>query len=132
MADSAIPAAKLDDWTVTKSRKLPSLHLGTDTNSLVRTVYVKLKGIKYAWNPPKTTLAKIGDATLTALGINYATANDISDLCFGATYPKPPKAKKQVGTTEDDLAIVQTFYDPDKTLPAGWSRSDPGYMTYVA
>lgn len=132
VANSAIPDAKLDNWNIIKSRKLPSLHLGTDTNSLVRTVYVSLKGIKYAWNPPKVTLEKIGDAALTALGIKYATADDITELCFGATYPKPPKAKKQLGTTADDMAVVQTFYDPDKDLPAGWQRTDPGYMTYVA
>ena len=132
IANSAFSAAKLDDWTVTRSRKLPPLHLGNNANSLIRTVYVKVNGIKYAWSPPKVTLAKIGDAGLTALGIKYATADDLSELCIGATYPKPPKAKKQFGTSADDLSVISTFYDPDKELPAGWQSVSPGYLTYVA
>lgn len=132
VADSAIPGAKLDDWTVTRTRKLPKIHLGNNTNSLVRTVYVKVNGIKYAWNCPKTSLEKITDAVLTTLGIKYATADDLTELCFGATYPKPPKAKKQLGATADDLSVVSTFYDPDKPLPAGWQIVDSGFLTYVA
>jgi hypothetical protein len=126
-----ITSAKLDDWKIRRFRKSPSLKLGTNANELVRTVYVTVKGIKYAWNTPKVSLAKI-EASLTDLGIQLATASDAGELCFGANYPKPPRASKAFGTDADDLAIVSTFYDPDKTLPAGWSTTDAGILVLGA
>jgi hypothetical protein len=131
VSHDGITAAKLDDWKIRRFRKSPSLKLGTNSNELVRTVYVTIKGIKYAWNIPKVTLAKI-ESSLTDLGIQLASSSDAGDLCFGANYPKPPRASKAFGTDADDLAIVSTFYDPDKTLPSGWSTTDTGILLLTA
>jgi hypothetical protein len=131
ISHDAITAAKLDNWKIRRFRRSPSLKLGTNSNELVRTVYVTVKGIKYAWNIPKVTLAKI-DASLSDLGIQLATESDAGDLCFGANYPKPPRASKAFGTNADDLAVVSTFYDPDKSLPSGWSTTDAGILAWSA
>lgn len=132
VSESAIAAARLDGWRVIRSRRLPRIHLGQNANDLVRTVYVTIKGIKYAWNIPTVSLGKIGEDGTLSLGIKYAVADDVSELCFGANYPKPPRASKTFGTTADDLSTVQTFYDPDKTLPDGWQKIDAGILTLTA
>ncbi|MBD2385258.1 hypothetical protein [Cylindrospermum sp. FACHB-282] len=123
--------ARVDGWTVTRNRKLPSVHLTAEGSSFVRTVYVTIRGIKYAWHMPKVTIGRIGDADLAALGIKYATENDVKDLVFGAEFPKPGKARKLVvsGTGNSATASnVITFYDPEKEFPANWSPVSNAYV----
>lgn len=104
----AISAARAAGWRVGKAK----LRTGSES-TLTKTVYVTVEGIKYAWRMPNTTATNLGD--IAALGIKVATPAD-RDLVFGASLPKPPRAKKVVSGS-----VVSTFYDPSTTLPAGFS-----------
>lgn len=94
---------------------------GSGANS--KTVYVTIGGIKYAWKTPTTSYNKIGAADRTALGIQDATATD-DNLVFGASYPKPPRARKEI-VGVDTVDTISTFCDPERidSLPEGWSSS---------
>ncbi|BAZ31151.1 hypothetical protein NIES4074_36230 [Cylindrospermum sp. NIES-4074] len=131
VAAAKFNAARVDGWTVTRNRKLPSVHLTSGGSSLVRTVFVTIRGIKYAWHMPKTTIGRIGDADLAALGIQYATENDVKELVFGAEFPKPGRAKKLIVSGSGDAQTasnVITFYDPSKEFPSGWSTVSNAYL----
>ncbi len=83
-------------------------------------------GVKYAWNMPKSLYDQI-EGELTALGIRVADGSE-TDLVFGASSPKPPKASKVIleGTGSKTLS---TFYDPSKSaLPEGWSGAGKQYI----
>lgn len=110
-----IPAARAADWKIGTAY----LRRGGDSGRS-KTVYVTIQGIKYAWQIPDDTASRIG--TLENLGIRVATGAE-TDLVFGATTPKPPRAKKAIGGEGENQTILSTFYDPSNALPAGWTAS---------
>lgn len=104
----AIDAARKAGWRVGKARTR-----GASNSTATRTVYVTIEGIKYAWRIPNVTATNLGD--LAQLGIKVADPKD-RDLVFGASSPKPPRAKKK-----KDNSTISTFYDPSVTLPTGFT-----------
>lgn len=83
-------------------------------------------GIKYAWNMPKSLYDQI-NSEMTALGIRVADGSE-TDLVFGASSPKPPKASK-VLLSDGGSRTLSTFFDPSKdTLPEGWSGAGKQYI----
>lgn len=110
-----VAAARAQNWKIGTGR----LRRG-GSSGRSKTVYVTLGGINYAWQMPDDTAARIG--SLASLGIREATGAE-TDLVFGATTPKPPRAKKAIGGTGESQTIISTFYDPSASLPAGWSAS---------
>lgn len=113
-------------WRVSRPSIAPKIHDGTNTNSFVRTMKVRVRGIDYAWLQPKVTADEIGDAGRTILGVSQATDNDAKSLVYGAEFPKPPRAQlvKREGTGDNTTSnIISTFFDPDKTLSGGWTPS---------
>lgn len=122
---SFVSADKEDDakkagWDISRARSN-----GRKSNtSLQVAVYVTLAGVKYGWGIPKSRWANI-KGSATALGIKLVTATD-DDVVFGASFPKPPKAKGTVsaGTGKNQTsARFSTFFDPSSTLPEGFSLS---------
>lgn len=114
----AITAARAAGWRVGRAR----LRSGGDSNFSL-TVYVTLQGIKYAWNMPRRLYNRIqGD--IGGLGVRVAT-NDDTDLVFGASYPKPPRAY-QISGVGDDTDVLSTFVDPSVDLPEGWKAVGSG------
>lgn len=108
---------RTDGWSLT----YPKIRRGS-TGANSNAVYVNLGSIKYAWRMPKTTYTKVG-GDRAVLGIEDATSND-TDLVWGASYPKPPKASKvEVGA--DGTNVISTFVDTSAvdSLPDGWSTS---------
>lgn len=117
VAKDKIDDAKKAGYRVTPSKARSRIIL-TPT-SFVKSVYVTLRGIKYGWNIPKVTETNAG--SLGGLGIVNAVADDRDELCFGANFPKPPRASRVIGSTTE-IKVVSTFYDPSKeTLPSGWT-----------
>jgi hypothetical protein len=101
---------------------------GADT-ALSKAVFVEFKvngiAIDYAWRMPTDTHTAIGDADRTSLGIKTAvglTAANTRKLVWGCNNPKPPRAIKKTAS-----GMISTFYNPDNTLPTGWS-SNSGYI----
>lgn len=118
---SFVAKTKIDDarkagYRVTPSRARSRIIL--TASSLVESVYVTIRGIKYGWNIPKVTETNAG--SLAALGVVKATAGDRDELCFGANFPKPPRATKTV-ISGSDIKTITTFYDPSKTDATGWT-----------
>lgn len=114
----SVPTARSTGWSVGKAR----LRKG-GTSQFTITVYVRISGIKYAWPMPLTKYNRI-QGELAALGIVVAT-NEDSDLVFGASSPKPPRAYKVVVGEggEDNLS---NYVDPNATLPEGWKAVGSG------
>ena len=109
-------AAKKAGYKITRTKAKPKLI--TRTNSFVQTVFVTIRGIRYAWNIPKVSATNAGD--LAALGIRVATADDANSLVFGANFPRPPRATKIV-VSGDEIKNITTFYDPSVDPPSGWT-----------
>lgn len=121
-----ITTLKAAGWRVSPSKARTRIILGD--KAFVKTVYIKLLGINYAWPLPKTTETNAG-GPLTELGIIDATPADADDLVFGLSFPKPPRAYKETGTPgTDDYKKISTFYDPDKTAAAGWTLKGGGKL----
>lgn len=115
---TSIVAARGQGWKVGLAKRG-----GPVNTAKSQTVFVTMNGVKYAWNQPKDTQQKIGG--LGALGIRVATTAD-RDLVFGASRPRPPRARRIVGTG-DQTDVISTFYDPTVAqLPAGWSDVSRG------
>jgi hypothetical protein len=81
---------------------------------------------------PRETFTKITQATLTALGVETATAADTNTLVWGATIPKPARvqfilAAGGTGTPIDGQDVLSTFCTPsiEDSLPAGWKVIKP-------
>jgi hypothetical protein len=124
-----ITQLKIAGWRISKPRVTkPPLHTETlRPKSFIQTVYVTIRGIKYAWQLPKVTKTNVTEGVLAQLGVKFATPGDFDELCFGANAPKPPKAGVTIGsgegadTTSKDLS---TFYDPSiSNLPEGWTET---------
>ncbi len=120
---------KVAGWRITKPRVTkPPLHIAElRPKSFIQTVYVTVRGIKYAWQLPKVTITNLPTGALDALGVKLATPGDFDELCFGANAPKPPKASVTIGSGEganQTSKTLSTFYDPSiESLPEGWTES---------
>lgn len=128
---AAIPAAlKAAGWQIERPKANQGIITGTTARAV--TVYVTVRGIKYAWNMSTETRAAITDATLTALGIQIATAADIPTLVWGASLPRPGivqfrRTATPLGGTVDNLSTFVGQAQED-TLPAGWKLAKPRLM----
>lgn len=123
-----VVALKVAGWRISKQKVVrPPLHTPTlRPNSFIQTVYVTIRGIKYAWQLPKVTITNVTEAVIGQLGIKLAVASDFDELCFGADAPKPPKGSVTIGTGDGADATsktLSTFYDPSSALPTGWTQS---------
>jgi hypothetical protein len=74
-------------------------------------VYVTINGVKYAWGLRKAQFTKLG-TNLKTLGITEVTGTE-TDLVFGASFPKPPRATS-VATQGEETVTTSSFYDPSK------------------
>ena len=112
--------ARADGWRITPGK--PFRKPISTTRS--KTVYVTLNGIKYAWQFSRIPASLTGVDT-SALGIQDASATE-SGLVFGASFPKPPKVKKEVNDTDDPTVdSFSTFCDPsrlDSAISAGYAQ----------
>jgi hypothetical protein len=124
---AVIAALKAAGWQVSRRPKRRAIIPATLASARVTTVFVQIGGIKYAWNMPRETFVKIGQATLTALGIEVATSADTNTLVWGASIPKPARvqfilAAGGAGTPIDGQDVLSTFCTPsiEDSLPAGW------------
>lgn len=114
----SVATARAQGWSVGKAK----LRRG-GVSPFSTTVYVRTGGIKYAW-PMPTRLYNLIQGDLPALGVALAT-NEDSDLVFGASSPKPPRAYQVVVGT-DGQDVRSTYVDPDASLPAGWKAVGSG------
>lgn len=119
---------KTAGWQIGRAPKRRAIITGTTARAV--TVYVTVRGIKYAWNMPSETRVKITDTTLTALGINIATAADIPTLVWGASLPRPAKAQSFLtgGTQGGDLISTFVGQAVEDNLPANWKLKSPRIM----
>lgn len=101
-------------------------------SALVKTVFVTINGVRYAWNMPKTKEINFPkDVALSALGIVDPPAGaDYGDIVRGATMPKPGKAQA-VLINGDNMKMISSFYDPDKALPDTFSPVKPARRTLL-
>ncbi|MEK0193265.1 hypothetical protein [Microcoleus anatoxicus] len=100
------------------------------SGSRATTVYVTVRGIKYAWNMPNETITTITQATLTALGVNIATASDVNTLVWGASLPQPAKAQffNVAGPGGGDVLSTFVGQAQEDNLPNGWRLIRPRIM----
>ena len=119
---------KAAGWQIGKDPKKRGIITGTSARAV--TVYVTVRGIKYAWNMPRETATTITAATMTALGINIATAADIPTLVWGASLPRPAKVQFFNPTGPGNGDILSTFVGQaqEDSLPAGWKLKAPRIM----
>lgn len=92
-------------------------------SALVKTVFVTISGLRYAWNMPKVTETNLPNGvTLAQLGITDPPAGaSFSDVIYGATVPKPGKVSATT-VAGDDVKTISTYYDPDlATIPAAFT-----------
>lgn len=125
---AVIAAAKAAGWQVQKSTKRRGLVPTSGTRAT--TVYVTVRGIKYAWNIPNETIATITQATLTALGVEIATAADLPTLVWGASTPVPAKATffSAAGPGGGDNLSTFVSQAQEDSLPTGWRLVSPRIM----
>jgi hypothetical protein len=125
---AVIAAAKTAGYQVSKMEKrrgrVPA------SGARATTVYVLIRGIKYAWNLPNESIATITQATLTALGIEIATAADEATLVWGASLPKPATATffSAAGPGGGDQLSTFVAQTKEDTLPTGWRIKTPRIM----
>jgi len=107
-----------------KSTRVPT------SGSRATTVYVLVRGVKYAWNIPNESLATITQATASALGIEIATAADEETLVFGCSTPRPATATFFNAAGPDGGDQLTTFVAQAKedSLPTGWRLVTPRIM----
>jgi hypothetical protein len=134
---ATIAALKTAGWNVGKSQpKKRGIVTGGTARAV--SVYVIVRGIRYAWNMPLETRAAIGEAALTALGISIATNADVPLLVWGCSLPRPARVKlvrtatggtgpAPLGGTVDNLSTFCGQAQEDN-LPAGWSIYQPRLM----
>ncbi|MEG4915746.1 hypothetical protein [Microcoleus sp. B7-D4] len=125
---ATIAAAKTAGYQISKHEKRQG-RVPT-SGSRATTVYVTVRGIKYAWNIPNETITTITQATLTALGIEIATAADEATLVWGASIPKPAKATffSAAGPSGGDNLSTFVGQAQEDTLPTGWRLKSPRIM----
>ena len=117
---AVITAAKAAGYQVSKREKIQGRVPASGARAT--TVYVLVRGIKYAWNIPNETIATITQATLTALGVEIATAADEPTLVWGASLPKPATATffSAAGPGGGDRLSTFVAQAKENSLPTGW------------
>jgi hypothetical protein len=124
---TVIPALKGAGWQVGRTPKKRGIITGATARAV--TVYVLVRGIKFAWNMPTETRASITPADFTALGIQLATAADTDTLVWGASLPRPAKVqfKKTASPLGGGADILTTYCGQaqENNLPAGWKIIQP-------
>ena len=125
---ATVTAAKLAGYQVSNSSKKRGLVPASGARAT--TVYVTVRGIKYAWNIPNETKDTITQAVLTTLGVNIATAADLPTLVWGASQPRPAKAKFFNPTGPGGGDVLSTFVGQaqEDNLPLGWRLIQPRIM----
>lgn len=125
---ATIATLKAAGWQIGRPPKRRALITGTTARA--STVYVTVRGIKYAWNMPTETRTKITDTIMTALGINVATAADVPTLVWGASLPRPAKAQTFLtgGTQGGDRITTFVGQAQEDNLPANWKLVSPRIM----
>lgn len=125
---ATVTAAKTAGYQVSNSSKKRGLV--PTSGARATTVYVTVRGIKYAWNIPNESITAITTATLTALGINIATAADLPTLVWGASLPRPAKAKffNAAGPGGGDVLSTFVGQAQEDSLPNGWRLVQPRIM----
>lgn len=123
-----IPALKTAGWQVGRTPKQRGIITAAGARSV--TVYVTVRGIKYAWNMPRETQASLTAARMTGLGIQIATATDIATLVWGASVPRPAKVQIQLSPGLFGADSVSTFVGQaqEDSLPAGFKLMSPRIM----
>jgi hypothetical protein len=104
VATAAVAAARAAGWKISRSKRRQG---ATTARSSAR--YVEVNGIKYGWSMPVANITAIG-TDLSVLGVEPVTGNDI--VVYGASYPKPPRAKKVVGLGTAAETSYSTFVAP--------------------
>jgi hypothetical protein len=125
---TVVTALKTAGWQVGKIPKRRGIITGTTARAT--TVYVTVRGIKYAWNMTVESLNTMTQATATALGIERATAADIPTLVWGASIPKPAKVQffNTAGPGNGDFLTTFVGQAQEDNLPAGWKLIAPRIM----
>lgn len=125
---ATVTAAKLAGYQISNTPRSRGLVPTSGARSV--TVYVTVRGIKYAWNIPKETRDTITPAVLTTLGVEIATAADLSTLVWGATLPRPAKAQFFNPTGPGGGDVLSTFVGQaeENSLPDGWRLVRPRIM----
>lgn len=97
-------------WTLT-SPKIRTKRASKRSDLL----YVTINGVKYGWSSAKATTQPADSAKL---GIKAVKSTDV-DVIYGCSFPKPPRAKTQIGNGSS----YSIFVDPSKAdaLPDGWA-----------
>ena len=115
-------------WQVTRSKR--NSRIINAESALVQTVFVTVRGIKYAWHRNKVTVTNATAAKMASLGHMVPTAADASELVFGAEFPKPPKAAMIIpgASADDGPKRITAFYDPSGTLANGWTPAGNGKL----
>lgn len=112
-------------WQVSRSKRLARI-IDSDA-ALVKTVFVTVRGIKYAWQRNKVTVTNATEAKMASLGHKVPTQTDFDELCFGGSFPRPPRATLFIsGSGSDGSKRISTYYDPSGTLGDGWQPSGSG------
>ncbi len=119
---------KAAGWQIGREPKKRGIITGTSARAI--TVYVIVRGIKYAWNMPRETATTMTAATMTALGIEVATAADIPTLVWGASLPRPAKVSffNALGPGNGDILSTFVGQAQENSLPAGWKLKNPRLM----
>jgi hypothetical protein len=122
---ATVTAAKSAGWQISNSTK--SRGLVPTSGARATTVYVTVRGIKYAWNMPNETRDTIKQAVLTTLGVEIATAADLPTLVWGATLPRPAKAQffNALGPGGGDVLSTFVGQAEENNLPQGWRLIRP-------
>ncbi|WP_024547128.1 hypothetical protein [Picosynechococcus sp. NKBG15041c] len=111
---------KADGWSITRAK------IGTfNQTDLSRVLYVNINGVKYAWRRPRNLG---GEVDLQALGVE--TATDQTDLVFGADFPKPAQAVRDITGQGSYRSFVDNSRVDGATLDngavsAGWKLVRP-------
>lgn len=115
-----VPTLKSDGYRIQRPK-----FRSPNKTKLTAPVYVTIRGIKYAWPLSSSGLGIAGSPDTSSLGLQNATADD-TDLVWGASFPKPPKASTQTAN-----GTYSTFVDPERVdnLSDEWFISKPGKTT---
>jgi len=117
---ATIATARAAGWQIERYSKRRGLVPAAGTRAT--TVYVTVRGIKYAWNMPNESIATITQASLTGLGIEIATPADLPTLVWGASIPSPAKATffSAAGPGNGDRLSTFVGQTQEDSLPTGW------------
>jgi hypothetical protein len=117
VSTDSMTAARADGWKLSMG---VSFRPAVSTDN-TQTYYVTINGVKYGWASSRLPSAMATLVDITQVGPKLATKDD-TDLVYGCSFPKPPKAVKILN---DGADRCETFRDPSVvTLPAGWKPAN--------